>query len=61
MLLNELFSGMSDKKTQQIEASFRAYQLGLDLLDKYVKLPVAPNVHYKNDAIYGGSSFLILS
>lgn len=61
MLSNELFSGISDKKTHQIETCFRAYQFGLDLLDKYVNnLPTPLNTHYKNEAICGGLFYLSL-
>ena len=31
------------------------------MLDKYVNLSIAPNAHYKNDAIYGGLLYLSLN
>ena len=52
---------MSDKETRQAGASFRAYQLALDLLDKRVNLPAAPNAHYRNDSIYNGLLYLSLN
>jgi hypothetical protein len=51
MLSNELFNGISEKKTPKMEASFRAYQC--DLADKYVNnLPVATNTHDTNETVY---------
>jgi hypothetical protein len=57
----ELFNGMPGRKIREIEASFRANKLALDLLDKYVNPPAAPNVHYKKDAIYSGLLYLSLN
>ena len=53
---------MPDRKIQQVEASFRANKLALDLLDKYVNnLPVSYNAHYKNNTIYSGMLYLSLN
>jgi Transposase DDE domain len=61
MISNQLFKQASSRKIRQVEASFRAYQLALDLLDKYVNLPVAPNAHYKSESIYSGMLYLSLN
>jgi hypothetical protein len=61
MISSKLFERVSDRKIRQAEASFRANKLALDLLDKYVNLSVAPNAHYKNDAIYSGMLYLSLN
>ena len=61
MISNQLFELVSDGKIRQIEASFRAYQLALDLLDKHVNLSAAPNAHYKNDSIFNGMLYLSLN
>jgi hypothetical protein len=61
MISNQLFERVSDRKIRQVEASFRANKLALDLLDKHVNLAVAPNAHYKNDAIYSGLLYLSLN
>lgn len=52
---------MPDRKIRQAEASFRANKLALDLLDKHVNLVIAPNAHYKNNAIYSGLLYLSLN
>ncbi len=61
MFSQELFNRMPDRKIRQAEASFRANKLALDLLDKYVNLPVTSNAHYKNDSIYSGMLYLSLN
>ena len=37
-----------------IQACLRAYSLALELLDKCVRLPSAPNVHYRPNVVYTG-------
>jgi len=62
MFSQELFNRMPDRKIQQVEASFRANKLSLDLLDKYVNnLSLSSNAHYKNDTIYSGMLYLSLN
>lgn len=61
MISFQLFKQVSNRKTHQVEASLRAYQLSLDLLDKQVNLAVAPNAHYRNDSVYSGLLYLSLN
>jgi hypothetical protein len=61
MISYQLFKQASGGKIREVEASFHAYQLALDLLDKHVNLPVASNAHYKSDSIYAGMLYLSLN
>ena len=61
MISFQLFEQVSGRKIRQVEASFRANKLALDLLDQYVNLPAASNAHYRNDAIYSGLLYLSLN
>lgn len=61
MLSNDLFSRVSGKRIRDIQACLRAYSLALELFDKYVSLPSAPNVHYGPNVMYTGLMQLSMS
>ena len=52
MFTNDLFSQVSGKKIREVNASTKGYDLAVDMLDKHVKLPSAPNIHYEPDSLY---------
>jgi len=54
MFPNNLFNGLSGKRTRDVNACVTGYNLALELLDKHVRLPSAPNTHYRPDTIYSG-------
>lgn len=54
MFTNDLFSRVSGKRIRDIWMCLKAYSFALELFDKYVRLPSAPNVHYGPNAIYTG-------
>ncbi|MBI2937635.1 MAG: hypothetical protein HYY22_05460 [Thaumarchaeota archaeon] len=54
MISNDLFSKVSGKRIRDIGACLKAYSLALELFDKYVSLPSAPNIHYQPNVMYTG-------
>jgi len=54
MISNDLFSRVSGKRIRDAWMCLKAYSTALELFDKYVRLPSAPNVHYRPDSIYTG-------
>jgi Transposase DDE domain len=54
MFPHNLFNGLSDKRTRDVNACLTGYNFALELFDKYVRLPSAPNTHYRPDTIYAG-------
>ena len=46
------FDRMSGKRIRDVRACLKAYSLSLELFDKYVRLPSAPNVHYGANGLY---------
>src|SRR5712691_659134 len=54
MFSNDLFSRVSGKKMRDIQMCLKAYSLALELFDKYVRLPSAPNIHYGPSTLYAG-------
>ena len=54
MISNQLFGRMPGKRMRDVRACLQAYSLALELFDKYVTLPSAPNVHYRPDVVYTG-------
>ena len=54
MFPNDLFSGLSGKRIRDVKACMRGYNLALELFDKHVMLPSAPNAHYGNSGLYTG-------
>jgi len=54
MISNNLFGRMPGKRVRDVRACLKAYSLALELFDKYVTLPSAPNVHYGADVVYTG-------
>ncbi len=54
MFSNDLFSWVSGKRVRDIQMCLKAYSLALELFDKYVRLPSAPNVHYGPNLVYTG-------
>src|SRR5260370_30503049 len=54
MFPNDLFSGLSGKRIRDVRACIRAYSFALELFDKCVRLPSAPNVHYRANGLYTG-------
>src|SRR6266571_1594911 len=54
MFNTDLFSKVSGRRIRDIQACLKAYSLALELFDKYVRLPSAPNVHYAPSALYAG-------
>ena len=45
---------MSGKRINDLNACRRAYSFALELFDKYVRLPSAPNAHYGTKGLYTG-------
>ena len=54
MISNQLFSRMPGKRMRDVRACLQAYSLALELFDKYVTLPSAPNAHYGTSTLYTG-------
>jgi Transposase DDE domain len=54
MFPHNLFNGLSGKRTRDVNACMTGYSLASELFDKHVRLPSAPNVHYRPDTIYAG-------
>ena len=54
MISNDLFSKVSGKRIRDIRACLKAYSFALELFDKYVSLPSAPNAHYRSNMMYTG-------
>ena len=54
MFNTDLFSKVSGRRTRDIQACLKAYSSALELFDKYVRLPSAPNAHYRPKAMYTG-------
>src|ERR1700730_680658 len=54
MFNTDLFSKVSGRRIRDIQACLKAYSLALELFDKYVSLPSAPNVHYQPNVMYAG-------
>jgi hypothetical protein len=52
MFPNDLFSVLSGKRIRDAKACLRGYHLALELFDKHVTLPSAPNAHYGADGLY---------
>jgi len=48
------FNRMSGKRIRDVRVCLKANALALELLDKYVRLPSAPNAHYGTDGLYTG-------
>src|SRR5712691_3171579 len=48
------FNRMSSKRIRDIRACLKANSLALELFDKYVRLPSAPNAHYGTNGLYTG-------
>jgi hypothetical protein len=48
------FDGMSGKRIRDVGACLKAYSFALELFDKHVTLPSAPNAHYEADGLYRG-------
>src|ERR1017187_7488963 len=48
------FDRMSGKRIRDVGACLKAYSFALELFDKHVTLPSAPNAHYRADALYTG-------
>jgi hypothetical protein len=48
------FNRMSGKRIRDVRACLRANALALELFDKYVSLPSAPNAHYGAEGLYTG-------
>ncbi len=61
MISNDLFSWVSGKRVRDIQMCLKAYSLALELFDKCVGLPSAPNVHYQPSPIYTGLMQLSMS
>jgi len=49
------------KRIRDVRACLKANALALELLDKYVRLPSAINIHYQPDAIYRGLMHLSMN
>ncbi len=54
MISNNLFGRMPGKRMRDVRMCLKAYSLALELFDKYVRLPSAPNVHYEASGLYRG-------
>ena len=54
MISNNLFGRMPSKRIRDVRMCLKAYSLALELFDKYVRLPSAPNAHYGADVMYTG-------
>lgn len=61
MISNDLFSKVSGKRIRDIRACLKAYSLALELFDKYVSLPSAPNAHYGSNVMYTGLMHLSMN
>ena len=61
MISNQLFGRMPGKRMRDVRACLQAYSLALELFDKYVTLPSAPNAHYRPDVVYTGLMQLSMS
>ena len=61
MISNQLFGRMPGKRMRDVRACLQAYSLALELFDKYVTLPSAPNVHYGTSTLYTGLMQLSMS
>jgi hypothetical protein len=48
------FNRMSGKRIRDIRACLKANSLALELFDKHVRLPSAPNAHYGANGLYTG-------
>ena len=48
------FNRVSGKRIRDVRACLKAYSFALELFDKHVTLPSAPNAHYGADALYTG-------
>ena len=55
------FDGMSGKRIRDVRGCAKAYSFALELFDKHVRLPSAPNVHYGADDLYAGLLQLSMS
>jgi hypothetical protein len=55
------FNRMSGKRIRDTGACLKAYSFALELFDKHVTLPSAPNAHYGADALYAGLMQLSMS
>lgn len=54
MVYHNLFGRMPGKRVRDVRVCLEANNLALELFDKYVALPSAPNVHYGTDVLYAG-------
>ena len=52
------FNRLSGKRIRDIRACLKANTLALELFDKHVSLPSAPNAHYGTDGLYTGLMLL---
>ena len=55
------FNRLSGKRIRDIRACLKANTLALELFDKHVSLPSAPNSHYGTDGLYAGLMLLSMN
>ncbi len=55
------FDRLPGKRIRDVQTAVKANSLALELFDKHVRLPSAPNVHYGADALYTGLMHLSMN